>query len=215
MRPTNAETAPAAPFPETQAAPRGGAPTGSAAGAQPCPPRIASIARAAHAAATVGIVLLALGAAAMLLLALFAPLEAGAILREELTEAQMAQAPGHGATILIFLIDQATTAVGLYALVMVRRLFAGYRRGEVFARAAAARLGRIGWAVLALAPVSTAAQTLAVLTATWANPPGERQFVIDIADSDVYAVVIGLALVAVARVMEEAARIAEENEGFV
>ena len=192
-------------------------PVGAAAGGgvSPCPPRVASIARAADIAAAIGIALLSLGAAAMLLLAIFAPQEAEAMLREELAPMRLPERLDHAAVLLVFVLDQMTTLVGLIALALVRRLFTGYRRGEIFAPAAATRLGRLGWMVLALAPVSILSQSLAVLAATWANPPGQRQLTIDIADSDIYAVVIGLAIVAMARVMGEAARMAEENAGFV
>ena len=180
-----------------------------------CPPRVAGIARTAEIVAAAGMVLLTAGALLMIALALFAPEEAAALIRDEIGRVASEVALDGGVVVLVMVLGHATTATGLYGLDCVRRLFRGYRRGEIFAPVAAARLRGLGWTVLALAPVSIISDMLAVLAATWGNPPGARSVAIDIADTDVYAVAIGLTLVAVGRVTEEAARIAAENEEFI
>ena len=72
-----------------------------------------------------------------------------------------------------------------------------------------------GWAVVALAPCSVLTEMLVGLAATWHAAEGERQLALELGDADVYAAVFGLMLVVSGRVMGEAARLAEENEGFV
>ena len=50
---------------------------------------------------------------------------------------------------------------------------------------------------------------------TLGNPPGQRQLVIGLSWDDYLAVLLAVVLIAIATVMAEAVRVAEENEGFV
>jgi hypothetical protein len=106
-------------------------------------------------------------------------------------------------------------SVGLYALWQLWRLFAEYGAGRVFGREAQARLQRFAWALLAaalLAPLVRAAMSVVL---TLGNPPGQRQLVIGLSWDDYLAVLVAAVLIAIATVMAEAVRVAEENEGFV
>ena len=70
-------------------------------------------------------------------------------------------------------------------------------------------------AMVVLAVVQPLSQALMSVAISWDNPPGQRVLNIAISSND-YALVLGaLVFVAIARVMTEAARAAEENEGFV
>ena len=105
--------------------------------------------------------------------------------------------------------------IGLYALWQLWQLFAEYGAGRVFGRAALARLKRFAWALLAaalLAPLVRAAMSVVL---TLGNPPGQRQLVIGLSWDDYLAVLLAVVLIAIATVMAEAVRVAEENEGFV
>lgn len=105
--------------------------------------------------------------------------------------------------------------VGLYALWQLWRLFAEYGAGRVFGREAQSRLKRFAWALLAaalLAPLVRAAMSVVL---TLGNPPGQRQLVIGLSWDDYLAVLLAVVLIAIATVMAEAVRVAEENEGFV
>lgn len=108
-----------------------------------------------------------------------------------------------------------TVGVGLWLLGQLWRLFGEYRRGAVFSPRALSSLRRFAWGMLALAvaqPLSQAAMALAV---SWDNRPGHRQLVLSLSSND-YALLLGaLVFLAIARVMAEAARVFEENEGFV
>lgn len=105
--------------------------------------------------------------------------------------------------------------VGLYALWQLWHLFAEYGAGRVFGRGALARLQRFAWALLAaalLAPLVRAAMSVVL---TLGNPPGQRQLVIGFSWDDYLSVLLAVVLIAIATVMAEAVRLAEENEGFV
>ena len=108
-----------------------------------------------------------------------------------------------------------TVIVGLASLWQLWSLFGEYLRGAVFSAHALACLRRFGALLVALAIVQPLSQALMSVAISWDNPPGERMLLVAISSSD-YALVIGaLVFLAIARVMTEAARVAEENESFV
>lgn len=106
-------------------------------------------------------------------------------------------------------------AVGLYALWQLWRLFAEYGAGRVFGREAQARLKRFAWALLAAALLAPLVRAVMSVVLTLGNPPGQRQLVIGLSWDDYLAVLLAAVLIAIATVMAEAVRVAEENEGFV
>ena len=106
-------------------------------------------------------------------------------------------------------------AVGLYALWQLWRLFAEYGAGRVFGRAALARLKRFAWALLAAALLAPLVRAVMSVVLTLGNPPGRRQLVVGLSWDDYLAVLLSVVLIAIATVMAEAVRVAEENESFV
>lgn len=109
----------------------------------------------------------------------------------------------------------AVDLLGLILLWTAMQLFAGYRRGEIFAPRAAMRLRRIGLMLVLMAPVSILGDLLTVLLLTLDNAPGGKSLSLSIDDGDIYAVVIGLIIMAVGQIMTEALRLSEENQSFV
>lgn len=108
-----------------------------------------------------------------------------------------------------------SVALGLALLWQLWALFGEYLCGAVFSPRALACLRRFGALLVALAVVQPLSQALMSVAISWDNPPGQRVLSIAISSND-YALVLGaLVFVAIARVMTEAARVAEENEGFV
>jgi len=106
-------------------------------------------------------------------------------------------------------------AVALYALWHLWQLFGEYGQGRVFGQAAQVHLRRFAWAMLAsalMAPFERAAIGIAL---TLGNPVGQRLLVLAINWNDYITILTGAVLLAVATVMTEAVRLAEENEGFV
>lgn len=103
----------------------------------------------------------------------------------------------------------------LYGLFAVRSLFREFALGRIFTMNAARYLQTFGATILAQAPLSplTSAALSAVLT--FGNPPGQRSIVIAFSSHDYFALIVGGALFAIATVMREAARLADENASFV
>lgn len=159
--------------------------------------------------------LLVISALILLLVAFAGGEEADALLREELSAEGFAGPIPAGVRALAYGLGLPPVLVGLFATDRARALFAGYRRGEIFTEQAAARLVSIGWAVFALAPVTLTAQMCASLAVSAVDPVGGTHLAVDFGDGDLYAVVFGLLLVAVGRVLHQAAALAEENRAFV
>lgn len=111
----------------------------------------------------------------------------------------------------------STPAVGcaIWSLWQLFALFGCYARGEVFSLPAVRHLQGMARGLLSLALLNPLCQTGAVLALTWANPPGQRQLFLGWSTQDFLALLSGLVLLAVARVMHEAARMARENAEFV
>lgn len=105
--------------------------------------------------------------------------------------------------------------IGLVLLWQLWALFGEYLRGAVFSARALRCLNRCAWLLLALSLAQPLSQALMSVAISWDNPPGQRVLMVTLTSND-YALVLGaLVFIAIARVMTEAARLAEENEGFV
>lgn len=105
--------------------------------------------------------------------------------------------------------------LGLFAMWQLWRLFGEYAAGRVFAGPAQRHLRAFAAALLAsalLAPLMRAAIGVAL---TLGNPPGQRLLVFSLSWNDYLAILCGAVLLAVALVMADAVRLAEENAGFV
>ncbi|MFT7721803.1 MAG: DUF2975 domain-containing protein [Roseateles sp.] len=107
------------------------------------------------------------------------------------------------------------TSVSLFALWQMWSLFGCFAQGELLARRPAAHLRRLGLGLCALAAAQPLGHTLAILALTWGNPEGERQLWFGLGAEHYLALLFGLLLLALAQVLGEAARVADENAGFV
>lgn len=113
-----------------------------------------------------------------------------------------------------------TDVLGLWFCCVAFALFRGFRRSGVFTLNAAKRLRKIGWLVFALAPVSMMSELAGTLAVSCLSNCGNAiaddvQISVSFEDTDVYAMVIGLLIVAVGHVFVEAVRLSEENQAFV
>jgi hypothetical protein len=97
----------------------------------------------------------------------------------------------------------------------VRWLLREFAQRRVFTERAARHLQTFAITVLAQAPLGPLTATALALALSLANPPGARLLVITFSIHDYYALIVGGVLVAVATVMREAARLADENASFV
>lgn len=102
-----------------------------------------------------------------------------------------------------------------YLLWQLYALFGRYQRGEVWTLQCAVRLRRAALAMTALAPALPLSKTLSILALTLGNPPGQRMLNLSFSGQDYLTLLLGLVLLAIATVMREAVRMAEENAEFV
>jgi hypothetical protein len=117
--------------------------------------------------------------------------------------------------VMLALWDLPSLAVILMALLRLWQLFGEYLQGRVFsARALASLRGFARW-VLAAAFLSPVYRAVLSVLVTLQNGPGKRELTINLSSDDYLMLLIGVVLLAISSVMAEAARIAEDNEGFV
>ena len=111
--------------------------------------------------------------------------------------------------------DIPSLAVILLALWRLWQLFGEYLHARIFsARGLTSLRGFARWTLAAAfwSPIYRAG--LSVI-ATWHNGPGKREIDVSLSSDDYMVLLLGVVLLAIASVMVEAARIAEDNEGFV
>ena len=113
-----------------------------------------------------------------------------------------------------------TDALGLWFCCIAFALFRGFRDSGVFTLEASLRLRRIGWIIFALSPVRILSRALGSGAVSCLYNCGDAikdnvRISVSIDDTDIYAVVIGLLIVAVGHIFIEAVRLSEENEAFV
>lgn len=107
------------------------------------------------------------------------------------------------------------TSVSLFALWQMWALFGCFAEGELLALRPAQHLRRLGLGLCTLAVAQPLGHTLAILALTWGNPKGERQLWVGLSSDHYLALLFGLLLLALSQVLTEAARVADENAGFV
>ena len=103
----------------------------------------------------------------------------------------------------------------LFGLWQARALFANFAEGRVFTLASARHLRDFAACVLAQAIIGPLSSAALVLALTFSNPPGNRQFAVPLSLDNYVALIVGGVLLAVAWVMVEATRIADEHASFV
>jgi Protein of unknown function (DUF2975) len=112
-------------------------------------------------------------------------------------------------------ITAVPVSVLLFGLWQARALFAGFAEGRIFTLASARRLRDFAACVMAQAILGPISSTALLLAFTYDNPPGTRQLSIGLSSNDYLALIVGGVLLAVAWVMVEATRIADEHASFV
>ncbi len=96
-------------------------------------------------------------------------------------------------------------------LAALRRLFRLYALGVLFAVANVEAFRKMGWWMVLFAAAQFVTTPLASVWFSWDNPPGERALSIEISSGMVTAAVIGGVVVVIARVMDEARRLQDEQ----
>jgi hypothetical protein len=105
--------------------------------------------------------------------------------------------------------------LGLVALWRLWLLFGEYAAGRVFGAAAQRHLCGFAAVLLASAIVTPFMRAAVGVALTLSNPPGQRVLAFTLSWNDYLSILCGAVLLAVAWVMADAVRLAEDNEGFV
>ena len=177
--------------------------------------RIKSLARYACVFSVLGVII-SIGTIAYYSVLMFMDTQAvDAAIREEFAAAGRAITINGVSRALTFMFEITPVLIGVYIFSQAIQLFREYMSGRVFTFEAAKKLNKIGWAVAALAPLEILSETLAVLALTIYNPPGQRQLSIGISETEIYAIILGLLLVTLAKILHEAAVISEENQAII
>jgi len=116
---------------------------------------------------------------------------------------------------MVLLWDLPALFVVLAALYELWKLFGEYLQSRVFSARALASLRDFARWILADALLSPVYRAVLSVIATWQNGPGHRQFNLNLSSDDYFMLLVGVVMLAISTVMVEAARIAEDNEGFV
>ena len=162
-------------------------------------------------ATSIGMVLIA----GLMIAAFFVPGWLHNLLLARLGEAgrELAMTPLHMATAAA--VIAVPVGVLLLGLWQARALFGDFAAGRVFTLTSARRLRNFAACVLAQAVLGPLSSTALLLAFTFDNPPGRRQIAIALSTNDYLALIVGGVLLAVAWVMVEATRIADEHAAFV
>lgn len=134
---------------------------------------------------------------------------------------QMTDLAGHAITLdaqarwLGAAVSLLPLALCWYGLWQLWHLFGHYARGQALTAAAQQPLRRFAWALLLMAPAGPLFRAALGVVFTLGNPPGQRVLALGISSNDYLLLLVGLVLLAIATVMAEAVRAAEENREFV
>ncbi len=103
----------------------------------------------------------------------------------------------------------------IYLLYNSFNLFQRYKQGDVLTVKSCKTLSKIGWITVLLAPIYTFNETMFSLVVTMFNKPNQRILAVQVDETDILAILIGLLLVIVSHIMRHAVSIAEENKSFI
>lgn len=112
-------------------------------------------------------------------------------------------------------LELVPTALAMWALWSLARLFSCYARGQVFSTAPLNHLNNLAVALFASVIADLVAQLPITALLSWHLGPHHRYLSLSIGSDDVSRLFVAGAVLVIARVMAEARRVADENAGFV
>lgn len=177
-------------------------------------PRLARIVRVSRTMATITLIAAAAVPAILLAVLVFDPPG----LDEWLIEALKASSRTVLTTetrIAAMVIAAVPVALGVTVLLLLHRLFLGFARAQILVPDSGRILRRIGIVIVTLGPLEILLRALASVVLSLPNPPGEREIVVGISSDDITTIISGILLIVLGWILEEAARIADENRQFV
>lgn len=122
---------------------------------------------------------------------------------------------GKAQTLGAIVLGFAPNLIGAAMLFYAWRLFHGFRRDGVFTQKAGARLRLMGGLLLILVPVSMVSELAVTALVAMYSESGQRYISVSFDEGDIYAVTIGLTILAVGHIVAQAAQLADENRSFV
>jgi len=114
-----------------------------------------------------------------------------------------------------FAVSLITTAIVMYVLYQIIRLFGFYAQGKVFDRENVACFRSIGWSIIAWEIADFLVDIALGPILTYHLGEGKRTLVIGVDNQDFYVLLAGFSVLTIAWVMDEARKIKEEQELFV
>jgi hypothetical protein len=123
-------------------------------------------------------------------------------------------APGFAIRVACLAVSALLLGPVLYGLAQLWLVLRQFGRGVLFDTANVARLRRLGWSIMAVA-VGDVAQCLIPLLLTLSNPPGGRFFPIDCNDGDLLGLFAGGVMLLIARVLDAAREISDDNAQII
>jgi len=112
-------------------------------------------------------------------------------------------------------VDLIPSALMIWALLELHRLFLLYAGGEIFTTAPLARLNRVAALMFWYVLVSFVAEAPVSVLLSWARTTGHRELSLSLTSHDISFLFMAGVVLVIARVMAEARRVADENESFV
>jgi hypothetical protein len=110
-----------------------------------------------------------------------------------------------------FAISMIPGAVLMYILAQLARLFRLYEQGLYFTRANVAVFQRLGWSILAWNGATFLQTSGLGIVLTLHRPTGQRLLVLSLKSEEVMVALVGLVVLTISWVMDEARKIEEEQ----
>ncbi|MEM9870457.1 MAG: hypothetical protein AAF822_04315 [Pseudomonadota bacterium] len=123
--------------------------------------------------------------------------------------------PGTGPKLVWIGVETLRLALLMWVLWGVRGWLVACGRGDVFGGQTAQHIQRIGRRMVLLAVAHRAGNTVIIAALTWNNPPGTRSLAIGFGSTECLLLLAAGLMTLFGWIQSEAARLAEENKGFV
>ena len=108
-------------------------------------------------------------------------------------------------------VSLVPTSILMYATMQLSKLFRLYERGDIFARDNVRQYRSLGWSLIALGIAKFLNHTALSIVLTIHRPAGQRMLSIGINSDDVFLALIGMVVLTISWVMDEARKIEEEQ----
>ena len=112
---------------------------------------------------------------------------------------------------LAFVIGLIPLGATLYGVQRLRELFSLYESGSIFKERNVGCIRRLGWTLIVWVVCEKARWSLLSIVLTLENPPGQRLLVVSFNGQDFTWVFVGIVVLTVSWVMDEARKLQEEQ----